>query len=164
MKAYVARFSGLSITTADWLSHFWLYWNAFPQKAELYKQVNWDAWLYGEGLTLPVDMNFDTTLADKCYDLASRWNSRPEDTTTFSTDDISTFSSTQVGLFLSTLIDYEPFDERVINRLNECYGLQSSGNSEIRLRWYKLALKAGFFSNQAAEVGNLSQTCNIPSV
>ena len=32
------------------------------------------AWFYGEGVTLPVTLEYDSTLVDAAYDLADRWN------------------------------------------------------------------------------------------
>lgn len=159
LKAYVKRFSGLSITTKDWLEHFWLYWSQFPEQLKDLKTVDFNAWLYGEGLTLPVEMDFDTTLADASYALAKSWNdsrSTTSSTTTtgriFSIEDISNFNSKQVGLFLSTLTsDYPPFEKSLVDHLNEVYKLQASGNSEIRLRFYKFALKSGTFAEEASE-------------
>lgn len=34
MKAYVERFRGLSITTKDWETHFWQYWEGNPELRE----------------------------------------------------------------------------------------------------------------------------------
>lgn len=151
MKAYVARFRGMSITTDDWLTHFWLYWNQFPEKAQALKAVDFEAWLHGEGTELPVKMTYDTSLADASYHLASRWNAaRNDDTVKFSPDDIKEFTANQVGLFLETLSGYEAFDKATMDKLNEAYSLEKSGNDEIRLRWYKVALKAGCYAQEAS--------------
>ena len=32
------------------------------------------AWFYGEGIDLPVEMEYDLTLAKEAYELASRWD------------------------------------------------------------------------------------------
>lgn len=32
------------------------------------------AWFYGEGVTLPVTLEYDLTLVTAAYDLADRWN------------------------------------------------------------------------------------------
>ena len=42
MKAYVARFKGLVITTEDWLAHLHAYWSPFPDKVDALKAVDWD--------------------------------------------------------------------------------------------------------------------------
>lgn len=51
---------------------------------------------------LPVDMPaiYDTTLADKAYDLADRWNNSTEPAQAkidFNKDDLKDFSSGQIG-------------------------------------------------------------------
>lgn len=38
----VVRFTGESISTADWLAHLWEYWNQFPVKVEALRKVKWD--------------------------------------------------------------------------------------------------------------------------
>lgn len=60
VKAYVARFAGLAITTDDWLAHFWSHWKKYGTKEQIQKlnEVKWDEWLYGEGLELPVKVRF----------------------------------------------------------------------------------------------------------
>jgi leukotriene-A4 hydrolase len=61
IKAYVDKFMGRSITTDDWLSHFWNYWNACPEAAKKLRAVKWDQWLHGEGMELPEKIEFDTS-------------------------------------------------------------------------------------------------------
>ena len=57
------------------------------------------AWFYGEGLMLPVEPSYDTTLADPAYNLAARWDtSRSISDITkldFAASDVGTFNSNQ---------------------------------------------------------------------
>lgn len=59
------------------------------------------AWLYGEGVTLPVKLEYDLTLVNAAYDLADRWNaSRDVDDPTqldFKPSDLDTLGSNQRG-------------------------------------------------------------------
>ncbi|KAM0754058.1 hypothetical protein T439DRAFT_322944 [Meredithblackwellia eburnea MCA 4105] len=152
IKAYVERFRGLSITTQDWKDHFLAYWGQFPDKMKALEVVEWDKWLNGEGLYLPVKMEFDTSLADAAYSLAARWDKSRDASSfpDFSAQDLDKFSSNQVGLFLDTLFNYPTLGKPVIEALNENYSFDGQGNPEIRLRWYQLALKGGFYTEQAA--------------
>ncbi|KAK4705696.1 hypothetical protein P7C70_g496, partial [Phenoliferia sp. Uapishka_3] len=151
MKKYVETFRGQSITTNDWLEHFHEYWAQFPEKALALKGVDFDAWLNGEGLNLPVKMEFDTSLADAAYGLAAKWDAERDSTTfPFSAADIEDFSSNQVAMLLDTLVGYPTFSSGAIKALNQAYDLDAAGNPEIRLRWYAVALKAGQFAKEAA--------------
>jgi leukotriene-A4 hydrolase len=59
------------------------------------------AWFYGEGLQLPVEITYDTTLANDAYALATRWNqSRDEQDPSklvFNAADLKDFNSNQKG-------------------------------------------------------------------
>jgi leukotriene-A4 hydrolase len=69
------------------------------------------AWFYGEGLTLPVEMEYDMTLAKKAYDLAKRWDASRSISEIsklgFKESDLHAFNSNQIGLsFPSPLQSY----------------------------------------------------------
>ena len=59
------------------------------------------AWLNGEGLTLPVDIKYDTSLAKDAYDLAARWEKSREVNDPLRLDfertDLDKFNSNQKG-------------------------------------------------------------------
>ncbi|KAK4054137.1 Leucyl aminopeptidase yscIV [Microbotryomycetes sp. JL201] len=143
VKAYIERFSGLSITSEDWLAHFWQYWNQFPEQASAIKQkVDFDAWLYGEGLELPVKMTYDTSLADKAYALAKRWNDARDGDSweTFSAKDVDGWTSNQVGMLLDTLTTYHKFPKDAVEHLERAYAVNATKNPEIRASQYSPAM------------------------
>ena len=93
VKDYVNTFIGKSITTEQWKSHLYGYFEKNgSDKVKALDSVNWDvsrlwlsissfcnrfhrqAWFYGDGLELPVKMEYDLTLAEQAYTLAERWN------------------------------------------------------------------------------------------
>ncbi|GAA5989171.1 hypothetical protein JCM11641_002547 [Rhodosporidiobolus odoratus] len=158
-KDYIKTFAGKALTTKEWEEHFWGYWNRYPEKAQMLKdQVDWDAWINGEGLELPIKMEYDTSLATACYALATRWkssrtSSKDDLLKAFSKKDIEGWSATQFVLFLETMGTYDAFDPKeggVIEALGEVYGTNENGNPEIKLRWYLLTLKAGLYAKEAA--------------
>ncbi|GAA5967502.1 hypothetical protein JCM3765_004689 [Sporobolomyces pararoseus] len=157
-KEFVTRFSGFSISTQDWLDHFWSYWSQFPEKEKLLKEkVDFDAWLNGEGLDLPVKMEYDTSLADACYSLAASWDSarslsREELLKKFSKTDISKFETNQVIVFLETLANKDSFEKspEVIKAISKLYGFLDTKNPEIKFRWFLVSLKAGIYAQEAA--------------
>ena len=118
VKDYVNTFIGKSITTQQWKDHLYGYYakNGGTEMTTKLDSIDWDvrvqtlvpyptadinlsqAWFYGEGTTLPVEMKYDTTLATKAYELAEKWNfSRDEDVShlAFDAKDIEAFSSLQ---------------------------------------------------------------------
>ncbi|GAA5829465.1 hypothetical protein JCM5353_001344 [Sporobolomyces roseus] len=157
-KDFVNTFAGHSIGTQDWLDHFWSYWSQFPEKEKLLREkVDFDAWLHGEGLDLPVKMEYDTSLADVAYSLASSWDSsrslpREELVKKFSKSDISDFQTNQVIVFLETLAGEESFEknQEAVKAMNEVYELLENRNPEIKLRWFLFSLKAGLYAKEAA--------------
>lgn len=65
-------------------------------------QLQWHCFWGGPKLnflqTLPVDMKYDTSLADAAYALAARWDAaRKSDKLDFSAEDIKSFNAMQIG-------------------------------------------------------------------
>ncbi|KAJ7895862.1 leukotriene A4 hydrolase [Mycena leptocephala] len=146
VKDYVSTFIGKSITTEQWKSHLYAYYerNGGPEKLKALDSIDWNAWFYGEGLELPVEMEYDLTLAQAAYALAARWDASRSVAETpaleFKKSDLDTFSSTQIVVFLERLQDFPAMPETHIKHLGTVYGISSTANAEIRLRFYNLAL------------------------
>ncbi|WWC63102.1 leukotriene A-4 hydrolase/aminopeptidase [Kwoniella dejecticola CBS 10117] len=147
MKDYVRTFEGTSITTDQWREHLFHYFGQHKDAEELTRRlgkVDWDEWLHGSGPDLCVDIEYDDTLSKACYDLAARWDkARDGNVSGFSKDDIKDFSSTQTVVFLDKLETYETLPPKVVASLDKLYGLGSTGNAEIGLRFFEVALKSG---------------------
>ncbi|CAA7267762.1 unnamed protein product [Cyclocybe aegerita] len=145
VKDYVETFMGKSITTAEWKNHLYGYWTKHggPDKIKALDSVAWDAWLYGEGIELPVKMEYDIRLAEKAYDLALRWDgARTLDAShlNFKETDLEGFNSNQIVVFLEKLQSYPPLPSNLVLHLGKLYKLANSPNAEIRLRYYEVAL------------------------
>ncbi|KAJ7352538.1 peptidase family M1-domain-containing protein [Mycena albidolilacea] len=146
VKDYVNTYIGKSITTEQWKSHLYAYYerNGGPEKIKALDSIDWNAWFYGEGLKLPVEMEYDLTLAQAAYALATRWDTSRSVTETsaldFQKSDLDSFSSTQIVAFLERLQDYPALPDTHIKHLGTVYGVSTSTNAEIRLRFYNLAL------------------------
>ncbi|KAJ7075001.1 peptidase family M1-domain-containing protein [Mycena belliarum] len=144
VKEYVNAFIGKSITTEQWKAHLYEYYtrNWGPEKIALLDSVDWQAWLYGEGLKLPVEMEYDTTLAQAAYALADRWDAAraTADTSRFKKEDLDTFNANQIIVFLERLQTLPPLPLSHIEHLGTLYKLSGTPNAEIRLRFYALAL------------------------
>ncbi|KAJ7746548.1 peptidase family M1-domain-containing protein [Mycena metata] len=146
VKDYVNTFIGKSTTTEEWKAHLYAYYEKHggAEKVKALDTVDWNAWFYGEGLKLPVAMEYDLTLAQAAYALAARWDASRSVPETPSLDflksDLDGFSSTQIVVFLERLQDSEPLPATHIKHLGTIYEIANTPNSEIRLRFYNLAL------------------------
>jgi len=106
--------------------------------------IDWNAWLYGEGVELPVQVDLDLTLAKQAYALADKWDAaRTIDVseTTFSATDMDDFNSNQKVVFLERLQVLPPLPATHITHLGCLYKVADTSNAEIRFRFYGLALR-----------------------
>lgn len=119
VKDYVNTFIGKSITTWQWKSHLYEYFAKIgDDKTKALDTVDWDvhgtfhpqpiaaltftmqAWLHGEGLELPVKMEYDLSLAEASYALAKRWDSSRDTAVSqldFDSKDLKNFDSNQIS-------------------------------------------------------------------
>ncbi|KAN0082871.1 hypothetical protein V8E55_008666 [Tylopilus felleus] len=74
IKDYVKTFMGHSITTTQWKDHLYSFSADQEDKIKALDSIDWNAWFYGEGVTLPVKLEYDLTLVTAANDLADRWN------------------------------------------------------------------------------------------
>lgn len=145
VRNYVETFMGRSITTDMWKAHLYEYWAKYggEEKIKALNSVDWNAWLYGEGLKLPVEMEYDNTLAQAAYALAEKWDtSRIKDVSSldFKKTDLDSFDSNQKVVFLERLQSYPALPPTHIEHLGKLYGVAKTTNAEIRYRYYKAAL------------------------
>ena len=102
-------------------------------------------------------MQYDTSMADAAFALAQRWDEARSTDLSFKRSDLDSFDANQVGkrclfdrnascthmatvLFLETLKEYPAFDRRMIKALDTTYKFASTRSTEIRLRFYLVAL------------------------
>ncbi|KAH9836660.1 metalloprotease [Rhodofomes roseus] len=141
---YAATYLGKSITTTDWKSHLYAYYQKHNKdKVKALDSIDWDAWLYGEGTELPVKMQYDTTLAEQAYTLATKWDAsrHTSDVSSlpFTESDLDGFGSNQIVVFLERLHSYPALPGTHITFMGNLYKLSSTTNAEIRLRFYEVA-------------------------
>ncbi|KAF6765906.1 peptidase family M1-domain-containing protein [Ephemerocybe angulata] len=168
IRDYVKTFSGKSITTWEWKDHLytWFEKNGGAEKIKALDSVDWNAWFYGEGIDLPVKMEYDSTLAKEAYGLAGRWDAARsvEDVGRlhFSESDVEKMDTNQIIAFLERLSTYSALPSNLTTHLGTVYKLSSTPNAEIRFRFYEIALAdpsspaAQTFADEAAKwvVGN----------
>ncbi|KAI8344449.1 peptidase family M1-domain-containing protein [Chlamydoabsidia padenii] len=147
LKSYVGKFAGQSITTEQWKSYLYEYFEKTHGQALVDKlnTIDWNTWINGTGMP-PVDPEFDTTLAKQCYDLADRWDKarNSTDLSGFSASDVETFSAGQKIVFLERLTDCAPLPHALIAKMDELYQLTSIRNADIRFRWHNLCVMTSY--------------------
>ncbi|WPG99543.1 peptidase family M1-domain-containing protein [Acrodontium crateriforme] len=118
----------------------------FASDAEASKQletIDWDMWFYKPGFPLKPD--FDTTLADQCYDLAAKWEALNDGKSDFkpSAKDIETFNANQSVVFLEKVQSFaKPLSPELSKLMGETYAYASSQNVEVVSRYLVIGLKA----------------------
>lgn len=119
----------------------------FSKDSEVYaflKNLDWDKWFYAPGF--PPKPDFDTSLADSCYALASKWerlNAEAETDFQPSSSDIAGWGSNQVVVFLEAVQEFdEPLGKKGVHLMGEQYGLLHSGNAELTSRYFAIGLRA----------------------
>lgn len=146
VRNYVETFIGKSITTSEWMDHMYAYFKKHggQEKVDALDSIDWDAWFFGEGLELPVKMEYDTSLAKDAYELAVRWDSSRDITDvsklSFTAADLKDFNSNQIIVFLEKLQSYSSLPPSHVKHLGSLYNLDSTQNAELRLRYYEVAL------------------------
>lgn len=161
IKDYVKTFIGKSITTWQWKTHLYEYFaKVGDDKVKALDKVDWNAWLHGEGLELPVKMEYDLTLAEASYALAKRWEDSRSTAISeldFGAGDLKHFDSNQIIVFLERLQSYKPLPSDHVKLLGKLYQLSATPNAEIRLRFYEVAMSdptsaaAKVFAQEAAK-------------
>ncbi|KAH7920495.1 hypothetical protein BV22DRAFT_1114838 [Leucogyrophana mollusca] len=146
VKDYVNTFMGKSITTAEWKTHLYAYFKQHggDEKIKALDSIDWNAWLFGEGLTLPVEMEYDLSLATQAYALAERWDASRSTSDPskldFTAHDLAEMDTNQIIAFLERLQSYPALPSTHVQHLGSLYDLASTKNAEIRLRFYQVAL------------------------
>ncbi|KAH9949467.1 hypothetical protein B0H21DRAFT_728077 [Amylocystis lapponica] len=143
---YVSTFMGKSITTEEWKAHLYGYFEKHggAEKIKALDSVDWNAWLYGEGVTLPVEMEYDLTLAQQAYALAEKWDAARSvadiSQLKFKETDLDGFNSNQKAVFLERLEAYPALPSAHIELMGTLYRFTDTTNPEVRLRYYEIAL------------------------
>jgi leukotriene-A4 hydrolase len=121
----------------------------FASDAEASKKLDWDAIFYTPGL--PKKPDFDTSMVDECYALASKWHSFSDSKAsgkssdfTPSSNDIKSWLANQSVVFLEALQSLEkPLHPSVISVMDQAYEFGASHNVELSSRFFVLGLMAG---------------------
>ncbi|KAE8218143.1 hypothetical protein CF326_g9242 [Tilletia indica] len=107
VRAYFHTYYDRSINVEEWKAHLLSYFSSSPELSQKIKDnVDFDAWLHGEGVELPVDMTpyYNDTLARAAWALAARWAAFDDgNQKDFGRKDIEAFNASQIVVFLEKL-------------------------------------------------------------
>ncbi|QSZ31017.1 hypothetical protein DSL72_000578 [Monilinia vaccinii-corymbosi] len=102
------------------------------------ESVDWESWFYKPGL--PPKPEFDTSLVDKCYALAKKWESKDF---TPSPSDIEGWSANQVVVFLQQVqLFTTPLTPAQSQAMGRVYSLVDTQNVELSSRYFGVGLAA----------------------
>ncbi|XP_014610852.1 PREDICTED: leukotriene A-4 hydrolase [Polistes canadensis] len=159
LKSYLVAFQYKSLVTNDWKEYLYQY---FSDKTELLNSVDWNAWLNTPGMP-PIIPNYDKSLAAACTELAQKWITWDENSTTpFNIKDLQDFTPMQKKTFIADLhASSTVLSVKKLEAMQSVYDLDSIKNSEIRVFWLRLCIKSRWASKVpdalkfATEMGRL---------
>lgn len=158
IRSHFKTFYNRSVTTDEWKQHLFDFYAGSEEITRKLEAVDWQEWLYGEGLKLPVKMEYDNTLAVQSQRLADRWikvvkGESPAKEEHFGPDDIVGWDSNQVVVFLEALHSGPKLTNETAELLDKTYNFSKQANAEIRLRFYEVALedKSTIYKQEAAD-------------
>ncbi|CAC5402108.1 unnamed protein product [Mytilus coruscus] len=140
LKAYIEKFKYKSIDSNQWKDFLFSF---FQSKVDVLNKVDWDTWFSGVGMP-PIKPEYDESLAVPCQELCDKWSATSDSyLSQFSANDILKMTSNQIRIFLYKVLLLEsPLSLIKVKKMEELYKFNDRKNSEIRLKWLLLCLKA----------------------
>ncbi|KAM0213006.1 hypothetical protein ACHAQI_004526 [Fusarium lateritium] len=136
---YFTKWSGKSLDSFEFKQTFLDFFNNLGSE-ELSKKISkidWEDKFYTPGL--PPKPEFDTTLANQCYDLANKWKDASFEP---SAKDLKDFTANQKLVFLAEVQQSGELTADRAQLMGKTYDFLSSKNVEILSAYYLVALKA----------------------
>lgn len=108
------------------------------------KHIDWDLWLHGTGLP-PHIPDYDTIIGEVSVQLCSKlssWNETAEPPP-ITAEDVKSMSASQIIYFLQLVLDEQSVWSIIkLKEVEKIFSLAKNKNSEIKLRWLRICLKA----------------------
>ncbi|KAI7617221.1 Leukotriene A-4, partial [Hortaea werneckii] len=141
---YFTAFKEKSVDSYEFKATLLSFFDGDAEASKKLENLEWDTWFYKPGF--PPKPDFDTELADQCYELAKKWealNGSKADNWEPSPVDINKFTSNQSVVFLETLQSSQTtLKPGLIDLMGKTYGFAQSKNVELVSRYYVLGLQA----------------------
>ncbi|KAK4548365.1 hypothetical protein LTR36_010236 [Oleoguttula mirabilis] len=142
---YFTTYKQRSVDSYEFKATLLSFFSSDPDASKKLNNIDWDEKFYKPGF--PPKPDFDTTLADQCYELAVKWKKLNDGTESgFSPDqkDISGFTANQSVVFLEALQGIEkPLSPELVDLMGQRYGYAQSKNVELVTRYLVVGLQAG---------------------
>ncbi|XP_063422029.1 leukotriene A-4 hydrolase-like isoform X3 [Mytilus trossulus] len=140
LKAYIEKFKYKSIDSTQWKDFLFSF---FQSKVDVLNKVDWETWFSAVGMP-PIKPKYDESLAVPCQELCDKWSAASDSgLSQFSANDILKLTSNQIRIFLYKVLLLEsPLSLIKVKKMEELYKFNDRKNSEIRLKWLLLCLKA----------------------
>ncbi|KAF2725755.1 leukotriene A-4 hydrol [Polychaeton citri CBS 116435] len=160
---YFTTFKQRSVDSYEFKSTLIDFFASDAEAGNKLKDLDWDTWFYKPGY--PPKPDFDTSLADVCYELASKWealNTGKQTNFEPSKSDIEGWNANQSVVLLEQVQQFsQPLSPALVDKMGEAYAYTQSQNVEVVSRFYVVALQAKaehFFkpaANLMARVGRM---------
>ncbi|KAM3459747.1 hypothetical protein NHJ6243_006580 [Beauveria neobassiana] len=136
---YFTKWAGKSLDSFEFKATFLDYFNGLGDESIKQKiaTIDWEDKLYSPGL--PPKPDFDTTLAQQCYDLANQWKDSSFEP---SRKDIEGLTANQLQVFLGAVQEQKGLSAERAQKMGAVYDFISSENVEVLAAYYRIALAA----------------------
>ena len=140
---YFNEYKGRSVDSYEFKATLLSFFAEDAEASKALEGVDFETWFYKPGF--PPKPDFDTTLADQCYELADGWQTLNEDKNQWrpKADDIKSFTANQSVVFLEKIQTLpEPLKPELIELMGKTYGYASSKNVEVASRFLVAGLQS----------------------
>jgi leukotriene-A4 hydrolase len=141
---YFSTYAQKSLTSQEFKDTLLNFFASDASASHLLQNLNWDTWFYAPGY--PPKPDFDTSLADVCYELADKWNPKSPHSKRFqpSKEDIKGWMANQIVVFLEKVQEFENLGPHAIETMGKVYGFSQSRNAEVMSRYLRLGIRARY--------------------
>ncbi|KAN0071960.1 Peptidase family M1 domain containing protein [Elaphomyces granulatus] len=139
---YFTIFKGKSLDSHEFKSSILDFFSADAQASNLLCHLDWDKWFYSTGL--PPEPKFDTSLVERIYELARKWQTLPASSFRPAETDLKGLLSNQLVVFLEQVLSFEKsLTPDLWSLMGRVYGFLNSTNAEVLNVYLQVGLKAG---------------------
>ncbi|XP_055546865.1 leukotriene A-4 hydrolase [Wyeomyia smithii] len=165
-RAYLEKFKFQSVLTDDFKKALYEWFRENPNNDVLLGRIDWDRWLFGEGMP-PVIPNFNRTLLVSCQNHCLLWAEQELDVIRASTLLSESLSTVQIIEFLAQLLakkTIKDLNAEKIDLLEKTYSIQGTKNAEIRFRLVRLYIRAKMMEKMNAILSFLNSNFRMKFV